>query len=72
MNICIGGDLDGQVFHFDAIRFNAKDIDETKTSEYYKQKYVIGEDLFCFWLPVGVDLGQATEKVELLLRKPKQ
>jgi len=71
LNICIGGDLDGQVFDFDKKRFSAKEIDESHSSTYYKQKYIIDSDLFCFWVLDSLDLGDATKKVELLLRKPK-
>ncbi|OTG60961.1 hypothetical protein B9T36_00665 [Acinetobacter sp. ANC 4204] len=71
MNICIGGDLNGQSFDFDKGYFKAGDIEEGKTSEYYKQKYIIGDDLYFFWVSNDLDLGDATDQVELILRKPK-
>ena len=71
MNICIGGDLDGQVFDFDKIRFKAQEVDESKTSEYYKQKYIISDDMYYFWLSTDLHLSDATDRVEVILRKPK-
>jgi len=71
LNICIGGDLNGQSFDFDKGYFKAGDIEEGKTSEYYKQKYIIGDDLYFFWVSNDLDLSDATDQVELILRKPK-
>ena len=71
MNICIGGDLDGQSFDFNKNHFKAKEVEEGKTSEYYKQEYIIGDDLYLFWVSNDLDLGDATQQVELILRKPK-
>ncbi|WP_166168995.1 hypothetical protein [Acinetobacter sp. SA01] len=71
MNICIGGDLDGQAFDFDKGYFKADEIEDGKTSEYRRQKYIIGNDLYRFWLETDLGLGDATEQVELILRKPK-
>ena len=48
MNICIGGDLDGQVVILNKMRFNAKEIDQNKSSSYIKQKYVKGDQVFNF------------------------
>ena len=71
MNICIGGDLEGQSFDFDKGRFKAEDVEEGKTSEYRRQTYIIGDNLYHFWIANDLKLWEATDQVELILRKPK-
>lgn len=71
MNICIGGDLDGQTFDFDKGHFKAEDVEEGKTSEYRRQPYIIGDDSYRFWIANDLKLWEATDQVELILRKPK-
>lgn len=48
MNICIGGDLDGQVVVSGKFRFNASEVDKNKSSNYIKQKYIVGDELFVY------------------------
>lgn len=68
MGICIGGDLDGQVVVMNKIRFSASEVHRDKTSGYIKQKYLIGTRVFYFWRHVGMDLWEATSRIELMLQ----
>lgn len=38
MNICVGGELDGQVIEKEGKLLNAFNIDQSFKTEYYKQK----------------------------------
>jgi len=58
LNICIGGDLEGQSFDFDKSHFKAKEVEEGKTSEYRRQPYIIGDDLYLFWISNDLDSGR--------------
>jgi len=60
MNICIGGDLDGQVVILNKMRFNAKEIDQNKSSSYIKQKYVKGGQVFNFWRHAEMKIWDVT------------
>lgn len=71
MNICIGGDLAGQVVEFDKRRFEAKEVEEGKTSSYRKQSYVFGESRFNFWLSEDLDFSDASNQALQFVRKPK-
>lgn len=51
MNICIGGDLDGEVvINREGTYFEASEIDSTKKSTYNRQSYIVGENTYRFWL----------------------
>lgn len=71
MNICVGGDLAGQVVEFDKRFFNAKEVEENKTSEYYKQRYIVGDAEYRFWISKDMKLCDATDQAEVYIRKPK-
>lgn len=44
MNICIGGDLDGEVvINREGTFFEANEIDFIKQSTYNRQSYIVGE-----------------------------
>lgn len=51
MNICIGGDLDGEVVNNrEGTFFEASEIYPGKQSTYNRQSYKIGENIYWFWL----------------------
>lgn len=71
MNICIGGDLDGQVIDLDKTSFKAKDVEEGKTSEYRRQPFILENKTFRFWIAKDIRFDVASGRVEKILRKPK-
>ena len=71
MNICIGGDLDGQIVDLKKSHFKASEIEEDKVSEYRKQTYIFGDNLYYFWISSDLDLSEATKRIELILQKSK-
>ncbi|VCZ61211.1 hypothetical protein BANRA_03829 [Acinetobacter baumannii] len=71
MNICVGGELDGQVIEKEGRLLKASDIDPSFKTEYYKQIYNRDNTVFHFWLPIGSDLHDMSEKVLTILRAPK-
>ena len=68
MNICIGGDLDGRDIDLNGPQLKASDIEEGKSSKYYKQKYILESDMYFFWIVYGIKFDEATERVEKNLR----
>ncbi|OTU00145.1 hypothetical protein CAT67_11480 [Acinetobacter baumannii] len=71
MNICVGGELDGQKIEKEGRLLKASEIDPTFTTEYYKQVFNRDNTVFHFWLPVGSNLHVMSEKVLDILRAPK-
>ncbi|KYQ83284.1 hypothetical protein AWW72_14875 [Acinetobacter sp. NRRL B-65365] len=71
MNICIGGDLDGQVIEQEGRALKASTINPEFKTEYYKQLYIKGDEKYHCWLDTSMDLGEATEKASYLFRKKK-
>lgn len=71
MNICVGGELDGQVIKKEGRLLNASDIDPSYTSTYYLQIYNRDNVFYNFWHPHGVDLHDLTNKVLEILRTSK-
>ncbi|MDC5295847.1 hypothetical protein OHW89_16405 [Acinetobacter baumannii] len=71
MNICVGGELDGQVIEKEGRLLKASEIDPTFTTEYYKQVFNRDNTVFHFWLPIGSDLHDMSAKVLSILRVPK-
>lgn len=71
MNICIGGELDGQKIEKEGRLLNASDIDPSFKTEYYKQIYNRDNVVYQFWLPVGSDLHEMSRLVLDILRAPK-
>ncbi|UJA00771.1 MULTISPECIES: hypothetical protein [Acinetobacter] len=69
MNICIGGDLDGQVVDLGKARFNASEVDKNKSSNYIKQKYIVGDEIFNFWRHSEMKIWDVTKRVESILKK---
>ncbi|MGQ1016637.1 hypothetical protein ACT4ZL_11785 [Acinetobacter baumannii] len=71
MNICVGGELDGQMIEKEGRLLKASDIDPSFKTEYYKQVFNRDNTVFLFWLPIGTDLHEMSEKVLNILRVPK-
>ncbi|HGW4638632.1 hypothetical protein [Acinetobacter baumannii] len=71
MNICVGGDLDGQVIEKEGKLLKASDIDPSFKTEYYKQIYGRSNIIYEFWLPVGSDLHEMSKLVLDILRASK-
>lgn len=62
MNICIGGDLDGEVVNNrEGTYFEALEIDPGKQSTYNRQSYIVGENTYRFWLCAELQYMEATE-----------
>ncbi|WP_420684130.1 hypothetical protein [Acinetobacter baumannii] len=71
MNICVSGELDGQTIEKEGRLLKASDLDPSFTTEYYKQVFNRDNTVFHFWLPIGSDLHDMSEKVLKILRAPK-
>ncbi|QDB84223.1 hypothetical protein [Acinetobacter pittii] len=71
MNICVGGELDGQKIEKQGKILKASDIDSSFKTDYYKQIFNRDNINFQFWLPVGSDLHDMSEKVLTILRASK-
>lgn len=62
MNICIGGDLDGEVVNNrEGTYFEASEIDSSKQSTYNRQTYIVGENTYRFWLCAELPYRETTE-----------
>ncbi|WP_368575307.1 hypothetical protein [Acinetobacter baumannii] len=71
MNICVGGELDGQKIEKEGRLLKASDIDQSFNTEYYKQVFNRDNTVFHFWLPIGSNLHHMSEKVLSILRATK-
>lgn len=71
MNICMGGELDGQKIEKEGRLFKASEIDPSFETEYYKQIFNRDNVNYQFWLPIGSDLHDMSEKVLNMLRASK-
>ena len=71
MNICVGGELDGQKIEKEGRLLKASDIDPSFKTEYYKQVFNRDNINYHFWLPIGSDLHDMSEKVLNIIRSPK-
>ncbi|ENV94178.1 hypothetical protein F937_03582 [Acinetobacter calcoaceticus ANC 3680] len=71
MNICVGSELDGQKIEKEGRLLNASDIAPSFKTEYYKQIFNRDNINYQFWLPVGSDLHDMSEKVLIILKAPK-
>ncbi|ARG38373.1 hypothetical protein [Acinetobacter baumannii] len=67
----VGGELNGQKIEKEWRLLKASDIDPSFTTEYYKQVFNRDNTVFHFWLPIGTDLHDMSEKVLGILRAPK-
>lgn len=71
MNICVGGELDGQTIEKEGRLLKASEINPAFTTEYYKQIFNRDNINYQFWLPQGSDLHEMSKKVLEILRTPK-
>ncbi len=71
MNICVGGELDGQKIEKEGRLLKASDIDPSFRSEYYKQVFNRDNINYHFWLPIGSNLHEMSERVLDILRASK-
>lgn len=71
MNICVGGELDGQKIEKEGRLLKASDLDPSFTTEYYKQVFNRDNTVFHFWLLIGSDLHEMSKLVQDILRAPK-
>lgn len=61
MNICVGGDLDGEVVNDrEGTYFEASEIDSSKLSTYNRQSYIVGENTYRFWLCAELPYSETT------------
>lgn len=62
MNICIGGDLDGEVVNNRVgTYFEASEIDPAKQSTYNRQSYIVEGNSYRFWLCAELPYMETTE-----------
>lgn len=62
MFICIGGDLDGEVVcDREGTYFDASEIDASKQSTYNRQSYLVGENIYRFWLCAELSYFEITK-----------
>ena len=62
MNICIGGDSDGEVVNNrEGTYFEASEIDSSKQSTYNRQSYIVGENTYRFWLCAELPYSETTK-----------
>ncbi|EOT7397059.1 hypothetical protein ACWJ7G_000779 [Acinetobacter baumannii] len=66
MNICVGGELDGQTIEKEGRLFKASDIDPSFKTEYYKQVFNRDNTVFHFWLPMALLHKDLTCKAPLI------
>ncbi len=64
-------ELDGQKIEKEGRLLKASDLDPSFTTEYYKQVFNRDNINYQFWLPVGSNLHDMSEKVLTILRSPK-
>ncbi len=72
MNICVGGELDGQMIEKEGRLLKASEIDPSFETEYYKQVFNRDNINYHFWLPIGSNLHEMSERVLDILRAPKK
>lgn len=62
MNVCVGGDLDGEVVEGrEGTYFEASELDSSKKSTYNRQSYIVGENTYRFWLCAELPYMETTE-----------
>ncbi|HAV2916321.1 hypothetical protein [Acinetobacter baumannii] len=71
MNICVGGELDGQVIEKEGRLLKASDIDPSFKTEYYKQVFNRDNINYHFWLSIGSNLHEMSKRVLDILRASK-
>ncbi|MFW2078831.1 hypothetical protein ACG94X_14140 [Acinetobacter sp. ULE_I010] len=68
MNICIGGDLNGQIIEKEVFQFKV-DTESDKSPIYFRQSVVLDLQLYRFWFSSTVTFQDAVVVAEQLVRK---
>ena len=68
MNICIGGDLNGQIIEKEVFQFKV-DTENDKSPIYFRQSVVLDHQLYRFWFSSTVTFQDAVVVAEQLVRK---
>lgn len=71
MKVCIGGDLAGKVVDFDKQSFSAGEVIKGKRSEYCRRSFLVGKDVYFFWVLKDLKLWEATDLVEKYVQELK-
>lgn len=71
MNICVGGELDGQVIEHEGRFLKASAINPELTSEYQKQLFIQGDDKYHCWLDTSMPFSEACDQAIFRFRKHK-
>ena len=68
MNICIGGDLNGQIIEKEVFQFKV-DTESDKSPIYFRQSVVLDHQLYRFWFSSTVTFQDAVVVAEQLIRE---
>ena len=68
MNICIGGDLNGQIIEKEVFQFKV-DTESDKSPIYFRQSVVLDHQLYRFWFSSTVTFQDAVVVAEQLVRE---
>ncbi len=68
MNICIGGDLNGQIIEKEVFQFKV-DTENDKSPIYFRQSVVLDHQLYRFWFSSTVTFQDAVVVAEQLVRE---
>lgn len=68
MKICIGGELEGQDIEKEGFSFKVDPSDQ-KSSGYYRQSVIIGDQIFCFWFSDVLTFSECMKTAERLSRQ---
>lgn len=68
MNICIGGELEGQIIDKDCYKFKVEP-ENNKSTYYYRQSVVLEDQYLNFWFSSTVKFGDAIRTAEHFARK---
>jgi hypothetical protein len=68
MNICIGGELEGQIVDKDCYKFKVEP-DNEKGPYYYRQSVILEDHYLRFWFSSTVKFGDAIRTAEHFARK---
>lgn len=68
MNICIGGDLNGQIIEKEVFQFKV-DTESDKSPIYFRQSVVLDLQLYRFWFSSTVTFQDAVVVAEQLVRE---
>ena len=68
MNICIGGDLNGQIIEKEVFQFKV-DTENDKSPIYFRQSVVLDLQLYRFWFSSTVTFQDAVVVAEQLVRE---